>query len=272
MFLTGMTALLAVPTNYDSLTYHLARVAHWAENQGVSFYPTQIVRQLHQPPWGEFAMLHLYLLGGGDRLVNLVQWFSMVGSVVGVSLIARELGAGPRGQILSAFLCATIPMGILQASSTQNDYVAAFWLVCLVYSLLVLRSRPSPSIVLVAGTSLGLALLTKGTSYLFAAAFAVGLLLPERAHTVARRLKHALAIGLCALVLNAPHYARNLQAFGNPLGPNADASLYINEQFTLPILGSNVIRNVALHLGTPWPQVNEALERGVSTLHAWMWR
>jgi len=29
-------------------------------------------------------------------------------------------------------LTATIPMGILQASSTQNDYVLAFWMVMLV--------------------------------------------------------------------------------------------------------------------------------------------
>jgi 4-amino-4-deoxy-L-arabinose transferase-like glycosyltransferase len=265
-----MTAMLAVPTNYDSMTYHLARVAHWAQNQGVMFYPTNIVRQLYQPPWAEFAMLQFFLLGGGDRLVSLAQWLSMVGSVVGVSVIARELGAGPTGQMLSAFLCATIPMGILQASSTQNDYVAAFWLVCFVHSLLVLRSRSSLGTVLAAGTSLGLALLTKGTGYIFAAAFVFGLLLPGSVRAVPLRVKQALVIGLCALALNAPQYARNVELFGTPLGQNAAGEPYINEQFSLSIVCSNAIRNIGLHLGSPWPQMNALLERGMRTLHGGM--
>ena len=36
------------------------------------------------------------------------------------------------GQILSAVICATIPMGILEGSSTQTDYTTSFWLVCFV--------------------------------------------------------------------------------------------------------------------------------------------
>ena len=134
--LSGAVALFAVPTTWDSMSYHLARVAHWAQNHTVAFYPTHIVRQLYQPPWAEFAMLHLYILAGSDRLANLVQWVAMAVSLVGVSVIARQLGAGPRGQLLSAFVCATIPMGIMQASTTQNDYVAALWLVCLTSALL----------------------------------------------------------------------------------------------------------------------------------------
>ena len=92
--LTGALALSAVPINPDSMTYHLARVAHWAQSRSVAFYPTHIIRQLYQPPWAEFAALHLFIFAGGDRLVNLVQWISMAASLVGVSAIARQLGAG----------------------------------------------------------------------------------------------------------------------------------------------------------------------------------
>ena len=270
VILTAVTAVLAVPTNWDSMTYHLARVAHWAQHRGVMFYPTHIVRQLYQGPWAESVMLHLYLLAGGDRLVNLVQWFSMVGCVLGVGLIARELGAGPRGQVVSAFVCATIPMGILQASSTQNDYVAAFWLVCFVFWLLVLRSQPSLAVVLAAGASLGFALLTKGTGYLYGAAFAFGLLAPASLRIAPVRVKQAFVIGACAVALNAPHYARNLEAFGTFLGQNAAGEPYINGRFSLPILSSNIIRNLGLHVRTPRPRVNVALERGVRTLHRWL--
>ena len=270
VLLTAANAVLAAPTNWDAMTYHLARVAHWAQNRGVTFYPTNIVRQLYQGPFAESAILQLYLLGGGDRFVNLVQWFSMVGCVIGVSLIARELGAGPRGQVLGGFVCATIPMGMLQASSTQNDYVVAFWLVCFVFWLLVLRSRPRPGIVLAAGASLGLALLTKGTAYMFAAAFALGLIVPGSVRLAPLRLKQAFVIGVCALAINAPHYARNLDAFGTFLGQNAAGEPYINERFSMSILSSNVMRNLGLHLGTPQPRLNVALQRAVSVLHRWI--
>jgi hypothetical protein len=58
--LSGAVALFAVPIAWDSMSYHLARVAHWSQNHAVAFYPTHIVRQLYQPPLAEYAILHLY--------------------------------------------------------------------------------------------------------------------------------------------------------------------------------------------------------------------
>lgn len=267
--LTGLLAIFAVPTNWDSMSYHLARVAHWAQNHSVEFYPTHIIRQLYAPPWAEFAMLQLYVLAGGDRLVNLVQWASMLGSLIGVSLIARQLGASTRGQLLTAFVCATIPMGILQSSTTQNDYAAALWLVCLVVALLALQSRPGPIPVLGAGASLGLSLLTKGTAFVIAAPFVLWFLLAGRHRPMFRKLGQGLVIVLCALALNGPQYVRNLELFGSPLGPGGEGEYrYMNREISLPILASNVLRNLGLHLGTPWPAANSAIEQAIGAAHA----
>ena len=60
-------------------------MAHWVQDRSVAFYPTHITHQLYYPPWAEYAMLQLLLLGWDERLANLVQWFSMVGSLVGGS-------------------------------------------------------------------------------------------------------------------------------------------------------------------------------------------
>src|SRR5438093_3864597 len=162
--MVGLVAFVAPPNNADSMIYHMARVMHWLQNQSVAHYPTSIPKQLYQPPWAEFAITHFQVLSGGDRWANLVQWFSMAGSVIGVSLIARQLGADTRGQVLAAVIAATIPMGILQASSTQNDYVTAFWLVCLAHYILRFRTRQSLENALGVGGSLALALLTRGTA------------------------------------------------------------------------------------------------------------
>ena len=267
MAVTGAIALSAVPSTYDSMTYHLARVAHWAQAGSVTFYPTHVIRQLYQPPWAEYAVLHLYLLARGDRLANLVQWFAMVASVLGVSVIARQLGAGVRGQLLAAFACATIPMGVLQASTTQNDYAAALWLVCLVSALLALDS-PGLGPTLAAGMSLGLAVLTKGTSYMYAAPFVIAFVLAGRRRSLTRKIGQGVAIGLCGVALNAPHYVRNVDLFRSPLGPGGEGEFrYANEALSPAILASNLIRNIALHAGTPWTAVNARVERAIEAAH-----
>ena len=52
----------------------------------------------------------------------MVDWFSFIGSIIGVSLIARELGADHKGQLLSAAFCATIPMANLVADLVVAHY------------------------------------------------------------------------------------------------------------------------------------------------------
>src|SRR5207249_6489341 len=125
--LTAVTAFLSPPNNYDSMTYHMSRVVHWIQDRNVSFYPTHITRQLYMNPWVEFAIMHLQILSGGDRFANFVQWFSMIGSLIGVSLLAKQFGGDLHTQLLAAVFAGTIPMGILQSSSTQNDCAVSFW-------------------------------------------------------------------------------------------------------------------------------------------------
>src|SRR5262249_44420582 len=141
--LVGVVALLSPPNTWDAMEYHMPRVVHWMQNRSVAFYRTHELKQLHMPPFAEFAILQLHSLFGGDRLDSLVQWFSFLGSVVGVTLIAQSMGARYNGQVFAAVICATIPEGILQASGAKNDYVLAFWLVTLVYYLLTFKRVPN---------------------------------------------------------------------------------------------------------------------------------
>ena len=52
-------------------------------------------------------------------------------------------------------------MAIAQASSTQNDLVASFWLLSLGYGVLRFRMTPSAGTAALIGVSAGLAALTK---------------------------------------------------------------------------------------------------------------
>ena len=246
---TGLTAILSPPNNWDSMTYHLPRVMNWIDYQSVNHYPTHILRQLYSGPWAEFAILHLQILSGGDHFASSVQWVAMLGSVIAVSRIAQKLGADEKGQIFAAVCCATIPMGILQASSTQNDYVAAFWVACFVSLGLELLTEPVSRLnVMLAASALGLAALTKPSTLLFAAPFVLWIV----AVSCLRRAISfpMLACAVLAIVLiNVPHDVRNLRMFGSVLGPSEEVSWLQNEVHSPAAVASNLIRNVAIHAG-----------------------
>src|SRR6185503_576531 len=106
---TLAVALVAAPNTWDSMTYHLPRVAHWAANGSVAHYPTSIDRQLWQPPFGEYLVLLAYVALGGDRLANLPGWVAAVGAAIAASEIARLLGRSAFERRLSVFVVATTP-------------------------------------------------------------------------------------------------------------------------------------------------------------------
>lgn len=241
----GLVAIVAAPNHSDSMEYHMSRVVHWMQNYSVAHYPTPTIFQLFQNPWSEFAIMHFQILSGGDRFANLIQWGSMVGSLVGVSLIARQLGANLRAQILATVICATIPMGILQGSSTNNDYVVAFWIVCFAYfTLLVVNEGASLANTSRLGASLGLAVLTKGTAYVYAFPFCIWLALWGLTTLRWKVWKPVLAFAVIVLAINWGHYTRNFEIFGSPLGSSTGET---NKVFGLTFEISNLTKNLALH-------------------------
>jgi hypothetical protein len=261
----GITACISPPNNWDSMTYHMSRVVHWIQNGSIEHYPTSITRQLYLNPWAEFAILHFQILSGSDRFANLIQWFSMLGSTLGVSLLARQLGAGPHAQIFSALVCVTIPMGILQGSSTQNDYVVSFWLVCFTYFSILLRENGKPLYALAVGASLGLAILTKGTAYIYALSFLIWIGISLFKTHRRERIQSIAIIVMAVMIINFGHFSRNHTLYGNPFGPVQN--MFANQVLSASSLTSNIIRNIALHISTPFGPVNAILEKEIYRLH-----
>ena len=271
--MTLVASFIAPPNTHDSMTYHMSRVAHWIANQSLAHYPTSISRQLDQPPFTGFVILNFQILTNSDYLANLVQWMSFLGSLIGVSLIAKHLGGNHITQLFAVFFCATIPMGILQASSTQTDYAVSFWLVCYVYFLMVWAELPKRIFNLVTlSCALGLALLTKGTAYIYV--FPVSLLglmlfLQQWSKEKWKYLAYALIIGpLIAFLTNISHWIRNISVFGlgHPLGVSGSITLTYNLNPQLYL--SNIIKNSTLHLVSPIDYINQYVQMGLKTIHA----
>src|SRR5690242_8110095 len=271
LLLVGVVAVVAPPNSTDALTYHLARVTQWMQQRGVAPYATSVTRQIFMPPWAEFVVLHLQVLAGGsDRLAALVEWMGLAGClVVGVG-IARRVGAGPIAVGLTILLIATLPSAIVEGSSTQNDLVVAFWCAVLAWLALDGAERSPVRQGAVTGAALGLAIASKGTAYVIATPF-VGLLLARRYRAGGARatLLESLLLGGIALALMLPSYVRNLQTFGHPLGPAAARESLGNAVHGPGALGSNIVRNLAIHLRTPVPAVNRRIAAAVRRLHQW---
>jgi hypothetical protein len=266
--LVGMTGILSAPNTWDAMAYHMSRVAQWMVNRDVSLYPAFYSAQLFLGPWAEYAMLHLDVLYGGDRLVNLVELFSMVGTVIGVSLIAQRLGASRRGQIFAALACATIPEGVLEASGAMNTYVGAFWIVIAVYYVVRWNERQNWAIAVAIGSASGLAILTKGTAYVFLPGILLACWWMGSGIARKRLLAQLPLLLLIALVLNGPLFLRNYRLSGSPLGfasPLGDDAerQYANSRVSASVAFANVVKNSALHLGTPAGGVNNAITRAV---------
>jgi hypothetical protein len=166
-------ALRQPPTTWDSMTYHLARVAHWLQNGSVLTYATWIQRQNLFPPGAEYLLLVPQVLTGTDRLAGLVQLFCWGIAVLSAPALARRFGVPRRLAPAAAVAVATLPMGVLQATSTQNDLVAAVAAIAAVAAALPLAHarRPRPEQGVALGIALAAAWLVKPTALVAVAPF-----------------------------------------------------------------------------------------------------
>jgi hypothetical protein len=248
-----------LPSNADSLVYHLARVEHWIQNRTISPFATHYLPQVGFAPLDEYNLALVHLLTGTDRFDVGVALTAAVISVVGVTELARLLGASRSVQIVAAVVCATIPSGVLLATSTENDYFAA----AIGIGLLVVAAAFSlgagwPARAVALGVAVGLGYMTKATIPLMlgpAAVVLVGVAVYRLRNSVdpealLRRVLALLAVGgVAALVVVGPFTAQNAELFGSPFGPASSTAA--SSPFSFQAGAANVTRSMAnnFHIG-----------------------
>ena len=266
--LIGLTALFSAPNTWDAMEYHLPRVIEWISNRGVQLYPTIDRGQLSMPPLAEYIELHLDLLYGSDRLVNLVPWFAYVGCILCVSLIVEELGGSRRAQILGAALTAALPTAVLGASGTKNDQVLAYWIGLSVYFLLRWRTRQDWAHTLALGSTLSLAVFTKGTAYAYLPCLVIACALTWNRKAIRSFVLRLPVVALLCVVVSGPLWVRNHTFSGSILGlPYFDGSgsiqgrMFANAHITPARTLASMARYVALNVSTPSAHINDLLTR-----------
>ncbi len=265
---TLITAFISPPNNWDSMTYHMSRVEFWIQNKAIFFFKTNNPRQNILSPFSEFLILHIQILSKSDIFANLVQWISLIIGLAAVSLICKEFGLGQRLQIISAAFICSLPIVLLQASSTKNDIVASTFILLFYYYQIILVKKYSMNTICFAGLSLGLGILTKGTCYILL--FAIGItyfayLIAFKIWDIKQIIFRYGIICSIGLLINLPHYLRNLFQYNDFLGLSILPSL-TNELFSFGTIFSNLIRHIAYQLGTNINIINWYIYRVVKIL------
>jgi 4-amino-4-deoxy-L-arabinose transferase-like glycosyltransferase len=234
----------------------MARVAHWAQNQSLRHFITGLDIQNSNTPGAEAAVLNTFVLSGGDRWSNFIAWAAYAGSAIGAAWIASCFGASKSGQWLAAIFALTLPIGITEATSTMNDGVAAFWLLCAAAEIVSFGKAGEPTGLLFLGLAAGEAFLTKTTtaSYLLPMGIWVAILAFRRLKIGQVFLYGVLSL-LLVLALNAGFIARNLRTYETLFDPTM-TELHSSQLRNWQGVTSNMLRTVGQQMSTPFSKVN----------------
>jgi 4-amino-4-deoxy-L-arabinose transferase-like glycosyltransferase len=245
-------ALAAPANNWDSLTYHLSRVAAWMQHGGLFRIPNAPTPRMNEyQPLAEQQILYLFVAVGSGALFALPQYLAQLAVLVAVYGAARRLGFEPRAAVCSAVLLAMFSLVALESSTAQNDLVAASFPITAA-CLLLGSARSEP---LLAGVAVGLGIGAKLTTALVLPVLLALALLRGRRATLAAiggAVASFATVGIAGYALNLANTGRLLGYLGThidtpvyeqPLHPSKLATgvdvLY--ETFDLSVLSDHAI-------------------------------
>ncbi len=252
------------------MTYHLPRITNWISHHSVSHYPTHIPRQIYQPPFSEFLIMHCNVLSVGDYFSNSISLLFLMASSYVILLIVASFGLPKEFRFLSVLLALTIPEVLLQSSSTQNDVVLSFFTLSSFYFAFKAVKEPIPENFIYFGLSIGLGVLTKATAYIYLTPLIVWFGMAIIIRFVATKklifFKYSIIAASLFLCINSGHYTRNYQFNKTFLGTDvAESKKYTNESTSPALWLSNLAKNVGLQIA-PFP-INIITDKIIVKLH-----
>lgn len=249
-------ALFTVPYNYDSMTYHLARIGHWIDNQSVNHFVTSIARQNYSPVLAEYNLLHMFLLTGSDSFLNLLQYFAMGITALYLYKCARMIGTDRNFSILGAFLFVTMPLTISQSMTTQNDLFATMWFALFLYYFLrfiqmekIEFNKKAGNLLFLTALTVAFAFLTK-TSICASMIFFLPWLLIVRLikkDNISELIKSAAFAGVSIVAVISETLIRNVLSAGTIMPDTASGDIMVATKNVYYII-VNILKNYSLIL------------------------
>lgn len=132
-----IASIIYVPYNWDSMTYHLARIVNWEQFQSIEHYATGNDRQVASPVLPAYNNLFVYVITNQSvRLLNLQQCIAYGINAYMVYQIARKIEVKKNYAYVGALLFMTAPIALAEAMTTQVDHLSTMYLLFFVYLVL----------------------------------------------------------------------------------------------------------------------------------------
>ena len=184
------------PLNWDSMTYHLARMAYYLQHGNLSYYDANYWAQVMHPENSTILTLFTYLATGrNENLTQLVQFIAYAVAAVAVYGMCRRLGRGRYGSLFAALVFALLVECLMESITTQNDMLLTGLFAITTYCLLSFRLRQERRYLWLTALCTGLALGMKSSALLVGpslAVMALYTLIPPCSLTSIRALPAAL--------------------------------------------------------------------------------
>lgn len=272
-FIIFLLALFTVPYNWDSMTYHLPRIAQWAENKSVAHFVTGDVRQLTSPTLSEFVNLQVYIFSGQkDYFLNLLQYSCFFANTILVYYITKYLGGTYQYCWLASLLFVSMPIAFGEALNTQVDHFSTMWLLLFVYFLLELlepnyclkKNNKNIWRVIILSSCIGFGYLAKPSimfgMFIFAC-WLLGVCIWRKDNMKDILFLICLAVGVITLIV-MPEIMRNIISFGSISHSEAGAKQLIGT-INPVYMFVNAVKNYAMNFPNIYINIGNLVEHGV---------
>lgn len=265
-------AIYVAPNNMDVMGYHIPRVALWAQNQNLNYFPTEFLAQLFYNVQLEYFLLHSYLLFESDLFFNVVEWCALIIVLITTSKLLKWWSFDPKIQGLGVFVTLTMPLSILTATSSKNDLLSACYLLVAIYfGFKVIGNQFSWADIFYGLSAFIFAGFTKYSAWLIgfplAAGFGIYLLL----NNFFRSIKILGVFSGLFVLIFGPFFYRNYAAFGQIVRPEPSHQIavpsYSNEILSWKTVVSNLAKMAGNHVGLPLNDWNQYVDKLVFAIH-----
>ncbi|MDO8753988.1 MAG: glycosyltransferase family 39 protein [Anaerolineales bacterium] len=222
--------LTIAPHEWDSMTYHLPRMAHYLQQNNLNYFDANYWAQVVQPKNSTLLLLYSFLaLGRNENLTQLPQYFSYWVIVISIYGISRKIGFD-RIQGMFSALVGSLLIGIVtQANTTQNDLNISAYFAATTFFLFTFRETSRWKYLYLAAMGIGIAIGTKASALIaLPSIILISLALTRTDHNPKIWLRNLslfyIFVLLAVFAFAFPSgYLENYRLFGNPFG-NQDVS------------------------------------------------